>query len=340
MDLASARFLEGTGGDCMARTFSNTGRQVNIIIVAKPHATPTTLDLQCWRVRSKLAFVLTACLLLFAGLGFGAALLLASPGDHTLRDVLALRTQIAAQKQGVNQLENSSRRDLDALALQLGELQAQAVRLNALGQRLAQVGKLEDGEFDFSAAPAMGGPEDPAAASHALNFDLAGNIAQMRSQFDFEETQLTVLEDLLLDRKVDRALVPSGYPVATGYIGSGFGNRTDPISGQSEHHLGLDFDAPPGTDIRAVAEGVVTWNGERPGYGNVVEIDHGNGYMTRYAHNQKNLVAVGQRVHAGQTIARVGSSGRATGPHCHFEVWVNGRAVNPLTYVNGPAKRA
>lgn len=312
---------------------------MNIIIVAKPHATPTTLDLKCWRVRTKLLSVLSAGLLLFAGIGFGAAMIIVSPRDHTLRDVNALRTQIAKQKQGVDRLESSSRRDLDALALQLGELQAQALRLNALGQRLAQVGKLDDGEFNFSAAPAMGGPEDPAAKSHSLNFDLSGNIAQMRSQFDYEETQLTVLEDLLLDRTVDRALVPSGYPVATGYIGSGFGDRTDPINGVAEHHLGLDFDAPAGTDIRAVADGVVTWDGERSGYGNVIEVDHGNGYMTRYAHNQKNLVSVGQRVHVGQAIARVGSTGRATGPHCHFEVWMNGRAVNPLSYVNGPIKR-
>lgn len=313
---------------------------MNIIIVAKPHATPTTLDLKCWRVRTKLGFLISACLLLFASIGFGAALLIVSPREHTLRDVDALRAQIVAQKQGVDRLETSSHRDLDALALQLGELQAQALRLNALGQRLAQVGKLDDGEFNFSAAPAMGGPEDPSARPHPLNFDLSGNIAQMRNQFDYEETQLTVLEDLLLDRNVDRALVPSGYPVVTGYIGSGFGERSDPINGEAAHHLGLDFDAPLGTDIRAVADGVVTWNGERSGYGNVVEVDHGNGYMTRYAHNQKNLVNVGQRVHAGQTIARVGSTGRATGPHCHFEVWVHGRAVNPLTYVNGPIKRA
>ncbi|HZP65300.1 MAG TPA: M23 family metallopeptidase [Rudaea sp.] len=312
---------------------------MNIIIVAKPHATPTTLDLKCWRVRMKLALVSAACALLFAFAGFAAAMFFASPRDRALSDMRALHGEILAQRKGVAKLETASRRDLDALALKLGELEAQATRLNALGQRLAQVGKLDDGEFDFKTVPAMGGAEDPNATSHPLTFDLAGNIANLRQQFDREETELTVLEDLLLDRKVDNALLPSGYPVATGYIGSGFGERTDPINGESEHHLGIDFDAAPGTEIKAVAEGVVTWNGERPGYGNVVEIDHGNGYMTRYAHNQKNLVGVGERVHAGQVIARVGSTGRATGPHCHFEVWLNGRAVNPLTYVNGTVKR-
>ena len=118
---------------------------------------------------------------------------------------------------------------------------------------------------------------------------MAGNIATLRARFDDEETQLGVLEKLLLDRKLDNALLPSGYPVATGYIGSGFGSRTDPINGFGEYHTGIDFDAPAGTSITAVADGVVTFNGERPGYGNVVEIDHGNGYMTRYAHNSKNM---------------------------------------------------
>jgi murein DD-endopeptidase MepM/ murein hydrolase activator NlpD len=312
---------------------------MNIIIVAKPHARPTALNLLCWRMRAKLAGLAAICVLCFGGAGFVAALLIANPRDRALHEVQALRAELSVQRENLAQLEASSQRHLDALAVQLGELQAQTLRLNALGQRLARAGKLDDGEFDFTEAPAMGGPEDPQAASHTLNFDLAGQIANLRNQLDSEETQLTVLEDLLLDRRVDSALLPTGYPVTTGYIGSGYGERSDPINGQVEHHLGLDFDAPPGTDIKAVAEGVVTWSGERPGYGNVVEIDHGNGYMTRYAHNQKNLVRVGERVHAGQVIAKVGTTGRVTGPHCHFEVWLHGRPVNPLTYVNGAVKR-
>ena len=111
------------------------------------------------------------------------------------------------------------------------------------------------------------------------------------------------------------------------------------MGGGTEHHLGIDFDAPAGTAIHAVADGVITFVGQRSGYGNVVEIDHGNGYMTRYAHNNKNLATVGERVRAGQTIARVGSTGRATGPHCHFEVWLHGRAVNPIAYVNAATKK-
>lgn len=313
---------------------------MRIIIVAKPHATPATVDLQSWRGRFKVGLFVAAFFLVCATAGFGTALLFANPRDHALSDVRSLRDQVAGQKTALSTLETSSRRDLDALALQLGALQAQATRLNALGQRLTQIGKLDDGEFDFNESPAMGGPEDPAASAHALDTNLSADIAGLRSRFDSEETELNVLENLMLDRKVDRALLPSGYPVATGYIGSGFGSRSDPINGFSEYHAGLDFDAPIGSDITAVAEGVITFVGEKSGYGNIVEIDHGNGYVTRYAHNSKNVAQVGDRVHAGQVIAKVGMTGRATGPHCHFEVLLHGKAVNPLTYVNGTAKRA
>ncbi len=313
---------------------------MNIIIVAKPHATPIALDLKSWRIRAALSCVVVGCLLLFAGIGSAVAMLLANPRDHALHELQSLRAQVVLQEHSVDTLESSSRRDMDALAVQLGQLQARALRLDALGQRLAQIGKLDESEFDFGTTPAMGGPEDPAAVPQALNASLAGNISALRDQFEHDETRLSVLEELLLDRRVDNALLPSGYPVAEGYIGSGFGTRTDPINGSVEHHLGLDFDAPLGSAIHAVADGVVTFVGERSGYGNVVEIDHGNGYMTRYAHNRENVASVGERVHAGQIIARVGMTGRSTGPHCHFEVWLRGRAVNPLTYVNRTVKKA
>jgi murein DD-endopeptidase MepM/ murein hydrolase activator NlpD len=316
------------------------GGRMNIIIVAKPGARPTSLNLQFWRARLQIGAAVMACAAGCASIGFAVALIVASPRDVALREVHSLHGHIAMQQKIIDNLETASHRDLDALALQLGTLQAHATRLDALGQRLTQIGKLDDGEFDFEQPPAMGGPEDATAVSHPLDFDLGGSIAALRTRFENEETQLGVLERLLLDRKLDSALLPSGYPVATGYIGSGFGSRTDPINGFGEYHTGIDFDAPPGTSITAVADGVITFNGERPGYGKVVEIDHGNGYMTRYAHNSKNVANVGQRVHAGDVVAKVGSTGRATGPHCHFEVWLHGRVVNPLTYVNGSPKKA
>ncbi|MGH8090623.1 MAG: M23 family metallopeptidase [Rudaea sp.] len=312
---------------------------MNIIIVAKPHATPRALDLKCWRMRAKLAGLALLCILCFGGAGFAAALLFANPQSHALHELYALQAQIEAQRQNLIQLESSSQRNLNALAVQLGSLQARALRLDALGQRLAQVGKLDANEFDFTTAPGLGGPEDADAKPQPLNADLATNIASLRGQFRDEETRLNVLEQLLLDRRVDNELLPKGYPVAGGYIGSGFGSRADPMGGGVEHHMGIDFDAPSGSAIHAVADGVVTFVGQRSGYGNVVEIDHGNGYMTRYAHNSKNVATVGERVRAGQTVARVGQTGRATGPHCHFEVWLHGRAVNPIAYVNAAVKK-
>lgn len=338
-------FGEGTFTGMAVRTLhggtrKRQARNMNIIIVAKPHGTPRAMDLGCWKMRAKLFAIAALCVLCFGGAGFAAALLFANPRDQALREINALQARIATQGQTLSQLEATSQRSMNALAVQLGALQARALRLDALGQRLAQVGKLDSTEFDFSADPGLGGAEDANSLPQPLNADLATHIASLRGQFQDEQTRLNVLEQLLLDRRVDNELLPKGYPVADGYIGSGFGTRTDPISGGIEHHMGIDFDAPMGTAIHAVADGVVTYVGQRTGYGNVVEIDHGNGYMTRYAHNNKNVVTVGERVRAGQTVAKVGATGRATGPHCHFEVWLNGRAVNPIAYVKQAVKKA
>jgi len=308
---------------------------MNIIILRNSHATPQVINLKSWQARFSIGALFFVLSTLCAGVGALALEWYAQPDKRLLNQVDSLRAQINSQKTDLSSLETSSQHDLDALALKLGELQAQSVRLNALGERLTQAGKLNDGEFDFSESPAMGGPKDPAATSQLTSHPLLTNIQRLQNQFSSQETQLTLLEKMLLDRHVESALLPSGMPVETGYIGSSFGSRTDPITGQIEHHSGLDFDAPPGSNVLAVAEGVVTWSGDKAGtgYGNVVEIDHGNGYMTRYAHNSETLVHVGDRVHAGQAIAKVGSTGRATGPHCHFEVWLNGKVVNPLAYV-------
>jgi murein DD-endopeptidase MepM/ murein hydrolase activator NlpD len=325
-------------GMALRHGFTNPAHCMNIIILRKSLSLPRQINLTGRRGRLLAFAVLGGCALFFVGLGAVAALAIASPRAHDLDELAALRATLAQQRSELAGLGADSQRNLDALALQLGQLQAQATRLNALGDRLTEVGKLDDGEFDFTSEPALGGPEEPATAQPAsLPVPLQAGVDRLRAEFDHQEAQLDVLENLLRDRTIESALLPSGMPVA-GYIASGYGARTDPIDGHAGVHLGLDLDAPMGSDIHAVADGVVTWSGQRSGYGNVVEIDHGNGYMTRYAHNSRNVVEVGTRVRAGQTIARVGSTGRSTGPHCHFEVWLNGHAVNPMTYVK--AKRA
>jgi len=305
---------------------------MNIIIVGKAHSVPKCIDLDSTRGRTMAAGILGAAALVLLGAGFAAAMFFSGSKARDLREITNLRASIVAQRTQLAGLDQDSHRDLDALAMQLGLLQAQATRLNALGDRLTQVGKLDDGEFDFSSDPALGGPEEPATGAGAP-LPLSTGIDNLRAEFSRQEAQLGVLENLLLDRKIDSALLPSGMPVAQGYIASGFGERSDPINGHQAIHLGIDFDAPMGTPVTAVAEGVVTFIGVKPGYGNVVEIDHGNGYMTRYAHNSALVAQAGARVHAGETIAKVGSTGRSTGPHCHFEVWLNGRPVNPIAYV-------
>jgi len=304
---------------------------MNIIIVRNAHALPLRIDLTRRNARL-IAIALCACASALIALGAAGAWLFASPRAHDLREVALLRSALAEQQGALAGLDQDSHRNLDALAAQLGQLQAQATRLNALGERLTQVGKLDDGEFDFGSDPAVGGPEEPATGV-TMALPLQNGIDNLRAEFDRQQAQLDVLENLLRDRKIDNQLLPSGMPVAQGYIASGFGDRSDPFDGHQAIHMGVDFASPEGTPVTAVADGVVTFTGVRNGYGNVVEIDHGNGYMTRYAHNSAISAVAGDRVHAGQAIASVGSTGRSTGPHCHFEVWYNGRAVNPMVYV-------
>jgi len=277
-------------------------------------------------MRCKLAIMAVAGAIGIAGMGAALALAIARPSSHTVAT-----TDADAR---IARVKADAQRDIDALAVKLGQLQAQSVRLNALGERLTQVGKLDDGEFNFNEDPGQGGPElttgkdEGAMAPVALN----QSIDELAGQFDAQQAQLQALNDLLLDRKIESSLRPTGMPV-NGYISSFFGGRPDPFSGHSARHTGIDIAAPTGTPVTAVAEGMVTFAGQRSGYGDVIEIDHGNGYMTRYAHNSKLVATVGQRVHVGDVIAKAGSTGRSTGSHVHFEVWYHDRVVNPLAFV-------
>jgi murein DD-endopeptidase MepM/ murein hydrolase activator NlpD len=213
-------------------------------------------------------------------------------------------------------------------------MNAHVVRLDALGSRLTQMADLEDGEFDFSSPPSLGGPEEPVADAHAMQ---VGNVVTALDALDVQlanrDAQLSVLEDFLLNRKLRDEIHPEGRPVTAGYVSSRFGHRTDPFTGRRAFHKGVDFAGRSGADVVAVASGVVIWSGPRYGYGELVEINHGNGYVTRYAHNADNLVMIGETVKRGQVVARMGDTGRATGPNLHFEVLHNGKAVDPLTYV-------
>lgn len=210
-----------------------------------------------------------------------------------------LRARLSSQSQAIDAARDGAQRQLDALAIRLGELNASIIRLNALGSRLTRMAKLQDGEFDFSRPPAVGGPEDPAAEPVSAA-DVTSGLAALSRAISREEDQLSVLSGLMVTRKLEEDVRPRGRPVRAGFISSGFGARIDPFSGRTMSHRGIDFASNTGTEVVAVATGVVTWSGLRPGYGRMVEVSHGNGYVTRYAHNAQNLVAVGDHVDQGR----------------------------------------
>lgn len=242
----------------------------------------------------------------------------------------AMQTAETDRKAEVERVRRDAQREVNALAARLAELQAQANRLNALGARLTQAGQLQDGEFEFDKPVGQGGA---GRASDMPPGELRQRLAALEGQYRTADTQLSVLEQLLFNRALDRNAVPSRDPIANSYVTSGFGSRADPFGGGTQFHKGIDFEADVGDPVLAVADGVVSYAGVRSGYGNVVEIDHGNGYVTRYAHNSRLERQVGDLVRAGQEIAKAGSTGRSTGAHVHFEVWQDGVVVNPRKFL-------
>lgn len=244
-----------------------------------------------------------------------------------------LKLEILEQKQLLKQLSIENEANINALAARLAELQASSTRLDALGERLVQLGQLDPEEFDFSQPPPLGGPEMVIKNSHSSVADIDQSVTRLAKVMSNQFTRLDALQLLLLDRNLEQERTPAGWPVKSGWISSGFGERNDPFTGKKTQHEGLDFAGVKGSEVLAVASGAVTWAGPRQGYGNLLEIYHGNGYVTRYAHNDKLLVAAGDTVAAGQEIAEMGKTGRASSPHVHFEVLYKGKAVNPYKFV-------
>jgi murein DD-endopeptidase MepM/ murein hydrolase activator NlpD len=158
-------------------------------------------------------------------------------------------------------------------------------------------------------------------------------IDELGRQVEVRSAQYSALEGVIAGRELSAEIKPSGRPVRDGYISSYFGERMDPFNGEEAFHKGVDFASDAGADVLAVAAGIVTFAGPREGYGNLVELNHGNGYLTRYAHNEQVLVRVGEEVERGQALAIVGSTGHSTGPHVHFELIKDGRQIDPMAYV-------
>lgn len=244
-----------------------------------------------------------------------------------------MRAELTSQREAVVEARSQAERSINALSRQLGMMQARVIRLDALGRRLTEIAKLDKGEFDFDALPAQGGPEATTPLQTTEVPDFIKDLDVLSRQLDDRSQQLGVLETLLMSRNLQEQVQPAGRPIKKGWISSYYGMRNDPFTGKREHHAGLDFAGKQGSEIVAVGAGVVTWASERYGYGNLVEVTHGNGYATRYGHNEKILVKVGDKVEKGQTLSLMGSTGRSTGPHVHFEVLKNGRTVNPVDYI-------
>jgi murein DD-endopeptidase MepM/ murein hydrolase activator NlpD len=240
---------------------------------------------------------------------------------------------LSEQKSQIAELKSQLQERVDAMAMRLGEVSAHVIRLDALGKRLTEMADIDNREFDFGRDPASGGPEGDGEGVSARIPDLSSMITALEKRVDLRDSQLAALENVILARELKAQIHPEGRPVTGGFISSYFGEREDPFSGHEAYHKGVDFAGSAGSSVVAVAAGVVTWAGQRTGYGNLVEINHGDGYVTRYAHNEKTLVSVGETVKRGESVALMGSTGRSTGPHVHFEVLRNGRQVNPLSFI-------
>ncbi|HEX7114409.1 MAG TPA: M23 family metallopeptidase [Steroidobacter sp.] len=247
--------------------------------------------------------------------------------------VLEWGATLEQQRAQIGNARRELQERLDALAARVGQMNAHMIRLDALGRRLTEMANLDKGEFNFDAEPAVGGPEGVVEGAVATAPDLTAMLDDLAQQIRDRERQLSVLESLISTRNLSRQIVPGGRPVRQGWISSYFGQRADPFTGRTAFHRGIDFAGPAGAEVVAVASGVVTYAKERFGYGKTVEINHGNGYVTRYAHNQRVLVSLGDTVQKGQPVALMGSTGRSTGPHLHFEVLKQGRAVDPMSFV-------
>ena len=304
---------------------------MNVILLSKRDGRARQLDL----ARPLTLTSLSALVFAFLGSAFALGVQLGR-GNHArvvVADTTRFGTLLAEQKKQIADLKQQVQLRVDAMAMRLGEVNAHVIRLDALGKRLTEMADIDSREFNFDRDPPRGGPEGDGEGMSAQIPDLSAQLRQLEQRVDLRESQLSALENVILARELHQEIHPEGRPVANGFISSYFGERADPFDGLEAFHKGVDFAGAPGSPVTAVAAGVVTWAGERTGYGKLIEINHGDGFTTRYAHNERTLVTVGETVKRGERIALMGSTGRSTGPHVHFEVLRNGRQVNPLSYI-------
>jgi murein DD-endopeptidase MepM/ murein hydrolase activator NlpD len=305
---------------------------MNIILVSNRLVKTRSITLGGWQIMF--------LLLLLSGLMLGAALtlqytLVRYAPDSLSDGIRTLLSEVQSDEQQKQQVYLHS--SLDAMAIRVGQMQARVQRLDALGARLAKLTGMKPDEFKFSQPPAEGGPLVVLPEQKMSENGLDQQLDRLSHVVNDRGDKLQALETMLLQNQLSRKLLPSIPPVHTGYYSSNFGWRIDPFTGANAMHEGVDFVADVGTPIYASAGGVVDYAGLDAAYGNMVEIDHGNDIVTRYAHASKLFVKVGQVVRRGEKIAEVGSTGRSTGNHLHFEVRYKGIAQNPVRFLQKAA---
>jgi len=303
---------------------------MNVIFVGRTSGRVKQFDLrQPLVVVAALAVVF---LIVVGAFSFGMSLGLKRGAVSPIDQLGNWSAELLHQKEQIENTRQVLQEKVNALAMRVGQMNANVIRLDALGRRLTRMANINDGEFDFGNPPAMGG-EGGADGQPAQIPSLTAMVDDLQNQLSSREQQLGVLENLILTRELNKQVYPEGRPVQEGFISSYFGDRADPFTGYSANHKGVDFAAPEGTHVISVAAGLVTYAGERNGYGLMVEVNHGNGMTTRYAHNEKLLVSQGEMIRKGQEVALIGSTGHSTGPHLHFEVLKNGVQVDPLRFI-------
>lgn len=307
---------------------------MNIILVGRKHGRSRvfTLSTRGLLVAGSVALLLVA---LCAWAGYRAAMSQVADRPVVPPFLLAQwQGTMEEQQEQLARLERDAREQVDAMTLRLGEMQGRLLRLDALGQRFVESGAVASDEFNFDEAPAVGGPEEEAAGSESFSTpELTAMINELDQRIRDREQQLRLLDTLISNERLEEERFVAGRPITWGWLSSRFGYRSDPFTGKRTWHNGVDLAGKEDSDIISVAAGVVTFAGDRHGYGNLVEVDHGDGLVTRYAHAKSVEVEVGQVVQKGQVIARMGSTGRSTGPHVHFEVLQGGKAKDPVRYI-------
>ncbi|MCC7136587.1 MAG: M23 family metallopeptidase [Nitrosomonas sp.] len=252
--------------------------------------------------------------------------------DKINHPILSAALQNSESKRNIK-IQEHLNKNLDFMAAKVGKMQVQLFRLNELGRRLVDLYGIDPQELSFDQLPGQGGVDREIHERNLSLDELNQTLHLVARSLRDRADKLTVLDSLLLGDRIEQEMLPSAMPLETGWFSSDFGMRIDPFTGKKSFHEGVDFPAKPGTPIKAAAGGVVVLSAYQPGYGNMVAIDHGNALVSRYAHASRLLVNVGQVVLKGQKIAEIGSTGRSTGPHLHFEIRHNDIPLNPSRFL-------